>query len=152
MLILSLQFKVTWEFKCSIPALSFAKKLFPIYTGEKRGYRLQRQSEGAQRVPSPLKGSLHEHKRCCCRDPAHDLTVAINYNYSGFSPTLHLIKSHHVLLPREYSCSFAHLWSGLSQTFPWDQICFPWQAGFPSDQPVIRSPHSCTSCTKRGQS
>lgn len=154
MLILSLQFKVTWDFKRLIPTLSFAKKLHPRpYTqGKKEGTDYRDRVKEPKSLPSPLKGSLHEHKRCCCRDPMRVLTLAIKYNYPGFSPTFHFIKSPHVLLPRGHSCSLAQLWSGLSQAFLWDLICFCWQAGFPSDQPleIHLSPH-CTSRTRRGQ-
>lgn len=82
MLILSLQFKATWDFKRLIPTLSFAKKLHPRAhpQGTKEGTDYRDRVKEPKNVPFPLKGRLHKHKRCCCRDLLHVLTVTINYN------------------------------------------------------------------------
>lgn len=70
MLILSLQFKVTQDFQHSIPTLSIAKKFHSrAYTqGINEGTDYRDRVKEPRDIPCPLWGSLHGHRRCCCRD------------------------------------------------------------------------------------
>lgn len=121
MLILSLQFKVTQDFQHSIPALSSAQKFhsraFTQGNNEGTDYRVKEPRD----IPCPLKGSLHGHRRCCCRDLVCALTTTISYSWSGLSPTDRL-QTQHV---QNQKSKISYIQSSLYASFAGIRFPFP---------------------------
>lgn len=119
MLILWLHFKMTWDFKCFVPTLSFAKELHSRahIQGKKKVLITEPSDEGTWKDSLPSQQKFVWKQGGAAVDAVKVLITIINYNQSELSLMLHLIKSHRTVLPRGKRRSFAHLWSGFTQTF-----------------------------------